>query len=286
MPDVIGDLAPERKLGPVLGCEPAQRKNLPKRAAAEEDDEQDGKKEAWNRIARDDNGRGPDVEPRAVAHRLFDPKRDRDEVGEQRHPEPERDRHRQLLFDELQDGYIAEIRSPKIKRYVILKHQSEALIGGLVEAELLFEFGDELGVEPLGAPVFGRIIAPPCSAARRTHLPATAKAGRRAGFCALQLREDTRDWPARRKLHDDKVDKQDSEQGRNHKENAARDIGEHRRLSPSREMNLLGLVLVEPPGRQHAKLIARGASGMPEDIPIGDKMIGLVPHWHPIMAGA
>src|SRR5579885_2392213 len=171
MPDVIGDLAPERKLGPVLGCEPAQRKNLPKRAAAEEDDEQDGKKEAWNRIARDDNGRGPDVEPRAVAHRLFDPKRDRDEVGEQRHPEPERDRHRQLLFDELQDGYIAEIRSPKIKPCVILKHQSEALIGGLVEAELLFEFSDELGVEPLGAPVFGRIIAPPCSAARRTPLP-------------------------------------------------------------------------------------------------------------------
>ena len=75
------------------------------------------------------------------------------------HPEPERDRHRQLLLDQLKHADIAEVALAEIKQQVVLQHQEEALVGGLVEAELLLELLDKLRIKTLGATVLWRRLA-------------------------------------------------------------------------------------------------------------------------------
>src|SRR4029077_1231991 len=88
--------------------------------------------------------------------RLFDAERDRDQIGQQRHPDAKRDRHRQLLLDQLQHTDVAEITLAEIEADVVPQHDSEALIGRLVEAELLFELLDKFRIEALRAAILGR----------------------------------------------------------------------------------------------------------------------------------
>src|SRR5580700_8073759 len=154
VPEVIQDLVPQRKLRPAVRGQPAQRENLEERAAGEQDDEQDREQESGYGIADDDDAGRPRVERRAVAYRFADAERNRDQVAQQRHPDAERDRDRQLLLDELDHGDVAKIALAEIEARVIAEHDEKALIGRLVEAELLFQALDEFRIEPLGAAIF------------------------------------------------------------------------------------------------------------------------------------
>ena len=100
--------------------------------------------------------RGPDVEARTVAYRLGDAERNGDAVGEQCHPEAERDRDRQLFLDQVDHRDGPEIALPEVEAGVIPQHQPEAFERWLVEAEFLLELLDEFRIEPLGATIFGR----------------------------------------------------------------------------------------------------------------------------------
>ena len=163
--------------------------------------------------------------------RLADAERDRDQIGHQRHPDAERHRDRKLLLDELDHAGVAEIALAEIEGRKIPDHQPEALVGRLVEAELLFQALDEFGVEALRAAILGTDIA------AGSHLPLPARtevaalrtrdARCRAGIAARDLRDDALDRPARRKLHDDKRNEHDPEQSRDHEQDAAQDIGGH-----------------------------------------------------------
>ena len=51
-------------------------------------------------------------------------------------------------------------------------------------------------------------------------------------------------------------------------------------------MDALGFFLVVPPSRNDAGLVSWATFRGPEHIPIGDKVIGLVPHRNPIVTGA
>src|SRR5690606_12778377 len=93
------------------------------------------------------------VETRAVADRLADAERDRDRVGKQRRPQAERDRHRHLLEDEVDDADRAEIALAEVEGQVVAEHDEETLMRGLVEAELALELLDESGRQTLGAAV-------------------------------------------------------------------------------------------------------------------------------------
>src|SRR5262250_1360849 len=88
-------------------------------------------------------------------HRLANAERNRDQIAQQRHPDSERDRNRELLLDELQHADIAEITLAEIEAHIVPQHDEEALVSRLVKAELLFEALDEGGVEPLRAAVLG-----------------------------------------------------------------------------------------------------------------------------------
>ena len=231
VPEIVEDLAVPGQQRPVVGGEAAQREKIEERAAGEQDDEQDREQESRDRVTDDDGARGPHVELRAVLDRLADAERDRDQVGQQRQPDAERYRDRQLLLDELQNGGVAEIALAEIEAGVVPQHQEEALVGRLVEAELLFQALDEFRVEALGAAIFG---------GRRIHgaaarLPARAEvaarrardARGRAGIGAGQLRDHALDRPAGRELHHHERDQHDAEQGRDHEQDAPDDVGGH-----------------------------------------------------------
>ena len=156
VPKIIEGLLPPRQCRPVLGRQPAQRKPGKERAAGEQDDQQNCEQKTGNRIADDDHARGPHVERRAVGHRLTNPERDRDRVGQQQQPDAERDRHRQLLLDQLQHAHVAEIALAEIEPQIVPQHQREAFMRRLVEAELLFQLCDKSGVEALRAAILRR----------------------------------------------------------------------------------------------------------------------------------
>src|SRR5207244_243944 len=99
--------------------------------------------------------RGPYVELRAVLDRLANAERDRNQIGQEREPDAERDRDRQLLLDELENGGVAKIALAEIEARIIPQHDEEALVGRLVEAELLLQALDEFGIEALRAAIFG-----------------------------------------------------------------------------------------------------------------------------------
>src|SRR3984893_19472578 len=90
------------------------------------------------------------------------------------------------MLDQIDHLRVAEIALAEIEADVIPQHDEEALIGRLVEAELLFQLLDERGVEPARAAVF-RVDGVGAGAAlhlpARTEIPAgrTGDARGRAG---------------------------------------------------------------------------------------------------------
>ena len=57
------------------------------------------------------------------------------------------------------DRDVAEIAVAEIEARIVPQHQAEAFERRLVEAELLFQLGDEFGVEALRAAISGRSLA-------------------------------------------------------------------------------------------------------------------------------
>src|SRR5439155_7839124 len=124
---------------------------------------------------------------------------------------------------------LAEIKGQKV-----LQHQEEALVRRLVEAELLLKGLDELRVEALGAAVLRghridlRAALHLAARAEVAALPRARDSRARPGVGARKLRDDALDRPTRRELHDHERHQQDAEQGRNHEQDAADNIGGHR----------------------------------------------------------
>src|SRR5215469_9751898 len=111
----------------------SQRKPVEIRPSGKQDDKQNGKEEARNRIADDDDARSPDVERRAVGHRLPDAQWDGNQIGGKRHPKPKRDGDGELFLYQREYGDVAEIALAEIEARVIPQHQEEALVGRPVE---------------------------------------------------------------------------------------------------------------------------------------------------------
>ena len=230
MPEIVLDLAEQRELPKIVGDKSTQREPVHVAAAREQHDQQDREDEVRNRVADDDDAAGPDVEALAVAHRLGDTERDRDQVGQQRGPEPERDRDRQLVEDQIDHAVVSEEARPEIEAHVLAHHVEEALKRRLVEAVLLLQPLDQLGVESAGAAVLAGVGAlRDVELALRPHL-AGARAGnarRGAHRAAGELRDRLLHRPAGRDLDDREVDHHDREQRRDDQQQAADDVGEH-----------------------------------------------------------
>ena len=210
---------------------PLQRKDLPERAAAEEHDQEHREQEVRDGVAEDDDRRGRGVEARAVPDRLADAERNRDRIGDEGHPHAERDRHRQLLPDELQDRHVAIVAPAEIEGRVVAHQDPEALERGLVEAVLLLELLDEFRIEALRPAIARGDVAAGLRRACADLPAAAAEACARALVRALQLRDRALDRAAGHELHDGEGDSHDAEDRRDHQQEAAQDIGEHIRQS-------------------------------------------------------
>src|SRR5262249_9125752 len=140
---------------------------------------------------------------RAVHDCLADTERDRNGVGEKGHPQAERNRHRHLLADQLDDADVAEIAVTKIEAEVVPQHQAEALIPWLVEAELLLEPLDEFRIEALRAAIARAddVAARLLAGVRPLEIAAAARNARgRRHVTAGQLRDHALDRSAGREL--------------------------------------------------------------------------------------
>jgi hypothetical protein len=164
---------------------------------------------------------------------LATPKRDRDQVGQERGPEAERERDGQLVEDEVEDVAVAEEALAEVERQVAAEHQEEALVRGAVETVLALQALHELGVEALGAAVATALPRPGVAATT-----AAAEVGAGAGVAgggvaaaAGDLADRLLHRATRRQLHDGEVREHDPEQRRDDQDQAAEDVGEHRRPS-------------------------------------------------------
>src|SRR6185437_6821998 len=103
------------ELRPAVGGEAAQREDVEERTARKQDDQQNREQESRYRKADDDRRRGPGVELRAIQHSLPDAERYRNQISQERHPNSERHRDRQLLLDQVQHADITEITLAEIE---------------------------------------------------------------------------------------------------------------------------------------------------------------------------
>jgi len=92
----------------------------------------------------------------------------------------------------------------EVEARIIPQHDEKALIGRLVEAELLFQALDEFGIEALRAAIF-RVevhLRAALHPAARAEIAArgAGDARSRAGIGAGELRDDALHWAAGRKL--------------------------------------------------------------------------------------
>src|SRR5215470_10477775 len=164
-------------------------------------------------------------------HRLANAERYRDQIAQQRHPDSERDRNRELFFDQLQHADIAEIALAEIEAHIVPQHDEEALVSRLVEAELLLEALDEGGVEALRAAIFG-IHFGRCAAGSTTTRAEIAAGGAGyprggAGIGPRELRDNALHRSTRRELYHHERDQHDPENRGNHEQDAAGDVGGH-----------------------------------------------------------
>ena len=103
----------------------------------------------------------------------------------------------------------------------------------LVEAELPFDLGDEIGWQPLGAAI-GAPLAGHAAAAARFPAAAAGDAGGGVDAGALDAGDHLLHRAARRELHDDEVDQDNPEQRQRDEQQAADDVGEHGAGAPLR----------------------------------------------------
>ena len=231
MPEIIADLVIPGELRPAVRYQSAQRKDLKERAAGEQDDEQNGEQKSRNGVADDDDAGRPHVERRAVPYRLADAERDRDQIAQQRHPDAERDRDRQFLLDKLDDADVAKIAVAEIEARIVPEHLEKAHIGGLVEAELLFQALDEFGIETLRAAIFGIEVhlGGAVGALGAEVSTGTGDARGCAGVAAGELRDHAFHRAAGRELDDGEGHQHDPKDSGDHEQKSAKDVGGHSR---------------------------------------------------------
>ena len=187
---------------------------------------------------------------------------------------------------------VAEIALAEVEGEVALHHDEEALVGRLVEAELLLEALDELRIEALRAAIFrGDDVGGALPELRlaavldSVSLPPPPMREAMVEVAAGQLRDDALDGSAGRELNDDEADQHDAEQRRYDQQQALEEIGGHRGLG-SVLFQLRSFVGVVPPRVDDALVELRLYVRARELVPEGDIVLGLIPLRHPVMPGA
>ena len=158
---------------------------------------------------------GHQIEARPGPHRLGHAQRHRHQVADQKGPEPEADRHRQLFDDQLRDRLVLEEAGAQVEARELAQHLEETLVRGLVKAVQGLDLLQPLRVHALGTPV--------------------NRAAFRARACSgTRLRQVLLHRPAGHELDHDESQQQHPEQRRDHQQQALEDVGPHIRVSPTR----------------------------------------------------
>src|SRR5262249_7088363 len=118
----------------------------------EQNHQHHGEEEARYGNTDDDDTARPDIESAAVAHGLANTERDRDQVSEQRRPRTERNRHRQLLDDQVRHLAISKEAVAEVEGEIVAHHHQKALGRRLVEAVEPLELLEGIGIDATRRP--------------------------------------------------------------------------------------------------------------------------------------
>ena len=214
VPQVVGDLgAPTQRL-PVARGQAAQRKPL--QLPAKHHQQRHAQHKAGDRVAHQHQQAGPGVKAGARTHRLGDAQWHRDQIAQQKRPQPQADRHRQLLANQFPHGFGVEKTAAQVEAGELAQHLHKALGRGFVKAVKRADFFDALGVHALAAPV-----------AR-----ATGGSALTAAVAALQLRDHLLHRTAGYELDHRKGNQQHAKQRGHHEQQAFDDVAQHAQGSP------------------------------------------------------
>ena len=201
VPQVIDDARTPAELVPVARREATQREPL--QLTAKHHQQHHAENKARNRVADQHQQRRDQIEARTGAHRLGDAKRHRNEIADEKRPQPKADRHRQFLDDQRADIAVLEKAFTQVEARKLPQHLPKAFMRRFVEAVQRLDLFDALRINTLRPPV---AQAPAFS-------PATGCAGLAFGQVLF-------DRPAGHELHDGKGDEQHAKQRRDHQQDS------------------------------------------------------------------
>ena len=229
MPHVIQNFAHRGQILEVVRRQPSERENLEVGPPGKKHQKHDRKQKARNGIGHDDRTGCPGVKSSAIFHGLADPQRDRDQIGNQCRPKPERDRHRHFLKHQIHHSDFAKVTLAKIQCQIVAHHRQKPLQRRLVKAEFLFQLRNKLRRQPLRACVFSGTTTStgqgvllqlpgvlPCPGKSLKHVP-----------LALNLSNHLLHRATGHKLNKGKVDDHDPQQRRDDQQKSSKNIGAH-----------------------------------------------------------
>src|SRR5690606_24110029 len=143
-----------------------------------------------------------------------------------------------------------------IEADVVPDHQQEAFVRRLVEAELLFQLLNELGIKALRTAIAGTRAR----ALKLAGIHGLAATDARVGTAALtgDLGDDLLDRATGCKLDDDERNEHDPKKGGDHQEQTPEDIGSHQTRSPSQKQPSAGTA-TRPNAKPECFMCRRGA---------------------------
>ena len=230
MPEIVANLGRPRQAIEIVREQTPEREHIEIAAPGKHHDQHDGKQKAGHRIADNNHRAGPHIEPGSVAHRLGNAQGYGNSIGQQCHPQAQRDRHRHFFDHQVDHRDIAKIALAKVKADVVAQHEEEALERRLVEAELLLQLLDEFRVQPLRAAIFAaRAFTAGLGGIAGAEVAAGFARNARGGrnISAGKLGNHLFHRPARGELNHQKTHRHDAKQGWHDKQQTTNEIGDH-----------------------------------------------------------
>ena len=153
MPEIVGDPCPPPQGLPVGRGQPTQRKPL--QLPAKHHQQRHAEHKARYGIADQHDERGDKVKARACPNRLGHPQRHRDQVADEKGPQAQADRHRQLFLDQLPDILVLVKTVAQVKAGKTPQHLKKAFVHRFVKAVQRLDFFNALRIHALPPAVTG-----------------------------------------------------------------------------------------------------------------------------------
>jgi hypothetical protein len=157
-----------------------------------------------------------------MAHRLGNPQWNRHQVDQQRRPQPDRNRHRHLLPDQLHHRLVPKETAPEIEPQILDDHLAEPLMRRPVKPEHPLNIRHHRRIQPPRPP-----IRPLTRRRRHALRPRPRHPHGGVPTAALDVGNHLLHRPPGCELNHHEIDRDDPKQRRNHQQQPPQYVGDH-----------------------------------------------------------